>query len=322
MLVVEGLVCIVVRDFITFVGHVDIILVRFACFGVYFLIVISLLVGLDIPNDINIGSIDILEHPHLRINSNTGGSINTNDLNAVTWLHIVHQILICTHVDRLWSFTLRHCFWCLLHLDVLLVREHAKVMNHLKSHSASALVAILGLCDLSSLDILVLFLHTFCAPVAGLFHFWDGVGSSDHNTFQRDEFIDVLWVEFSDLVSFHQVVGAHLDDLIILLLLHLHIRVLAHIHSKSTCTCLDVLLEDLDGDQIENGNDICGVVFQLLVQLWIKCSNVIAVNVQSVIFSLSDLLQERDVYWLLIGKRFPLVFIHIILIRSLYQECG
>lgn len=75
----------------------------------------------------------------------------------------------------------------------------------------------------------------------------------------------MLGVKFSDLVRMHQVVGAHLDDLIILLLLLLHIRVLAHVHSKSTCSLTKKLLEDLDGHQIENGNDICGIVFQLLV---------------------------------------------------------
>ena len=53
----------------------------------------------------------------------------------------------------------------------------------------------------------------------------------------------------------------------------------------------------------------------MLVQLWIKFMNVIAVNVQSVIFSLSDLLQERDVYWFSIGKLCPLVFIHVVHIR-------
>lgn len=184
MLVVEGLVSFIIRNFISVIGHVNVVLLcLLGLIIINIFIVISLLVSLDISNDINISSIDILKHPHLRINSYTSSSINTNDLNAVTWLHIVHQVLICTHVDGLWSFTLRHRFWCLLHLDVLLVREHAKVMNHLKSHSASALVTILWLCNLSSLNILIFFLHTFCAPVAGLFHFWDGVGSSDHNTF-------------------------------------------------------------------------------------------------------------------------------------------
>ena len=75
----------------------------------------------------------------------------------------------------------------------------------------------------------------------------------------------MLWVKLSDLVIVKQVVGAYLDDLVILLLLLLHIGVLAHIHAKSASTLTDILLEDLDGDQIENRNNICGVVFQLSV---------------------------------------------------------
>jgi hypothetical protein len=58
VVVVETLVTFVIRNFITFIDHVNI------CFGfvlvTYFFIVVSLLVCLDITNDIDVSSVDIL----------------------------------------------------------------------------------------------------------------------------------------------------------------------------------------------------------------------------------------------------------------------
>jgi len=113
---------------------------------------------------------------------------------------MVNQILISAHMCSLWSLTLWNSFWCFLHLNMLLVTEHTEVMNHFKCHSTITSWADIRLSDLASFDISVFFFVALGASEAGLFHLRDGIRSSNYNTFERNEFVNVRWIELSNLI--------------------------------------------------------------------------------------------------------------------------
>ena len=69
---------------------------------------------------------------------------------------------------------------------MLLIREHAEVVNHLESQSLVTTLTNLWLSDFSSLNELVLFLVTLGAFEACFLHLRNGVTSSDYNTLQSD----------------------------------------------------------------------------------------------------------------------------------------
>ena len=94
-------------------------------------------------------------------------------------------------MQSLWSFSLWHRLWSLLHLDVLFVGEHAQVVHHLVGESAIAIFADFWLGDFTALNVLAFFALALGASESGFFHFWGGVRSSDDNTFQGDELVNV-----------------------------------------------------------------------------------------------------------------------------------
>ena len=103
-------------------------------------------------------------------------------------------------------------------------------------------------------------------------------------------------VELSNLVHLLHVVRPHLDDLLVLLVLG-HVRAL---NAIMVVALSDVLFKHLHGHQIEDGYHVCGVVLQLLVKRLVELQNVGAIDIQGVLFSLSDLLQQSDVVGLLV----------------------
>lgn len=120
-------------------------------------------------------------------------------------------------------------------------------------------------------------------------------------------------VQFTNAVICSHVVWSDLNDLIGLFIILNKGR--RHIGTGVTAKCHPVVghvvhaivlvvllhptqhmfLVDVQCHQIENRDDICWVVLQLLVKLLIVIVNVIAVDVQSVLLGLRDLLQFGDV---------------------------
>lgn len=119
---------------------------------------------------------------------------------------------------------------------MLLVREHAKIVDQLKSSLLLAVVANLRLSDFTSLNkngALIVASGTF---VVGLFHFGDSVTASYDNTFQCDKFVNLKGIKLTDLILLLHVEGPHLNDSIILVLLD---------NTSLIRLILDLLLEDL-----------------------------------------------------------------------------
>lgn len=68
----------------------------------------SLLVTLDISDNIDVSSVDILESPLLSVDSDSHGFVNTGDFNSVARAHVINEVLIRTQVNRLRGFALWH----------------------------------------------------------------------------------------------------------------------------------------------------------------------------------------------------------------------
>lgn len=92
----------------------------------------SLLVFLDIVDHIDICPVDILESPLGRVDSHSHGLVDSDDLHSVTWLHEINQVLISTQMDGLGSLAFWDTLGSFLELHVLLVTEHAHVVEELE----------------------------------------------------------------------------------------------------------------------------------------------------------------------------------------------
>jgi len=141
---------------------------------------------------------------------------------------------------------------------MLFIREHAPVVNHLESASTSAIVTVIWLGDLTSFDKFEFLLLTFGALEIGFLHLWDCIGGSDNNTLESDKFVDLTWVKFTDLEDLSHIEGSNLNNLVVLLHIILSHAVKTILVSRIV---FDILVVDLSSYQIENWNDISGVVF-------------------------------------------------------------
>ena len=220
--VVEALILFLVVQGL-FGLHVLVIL--FGGCGLLVIVFVTAFVGFDVANDINVCSIDVLENSHACINSAANCSVNTDYLNSVSWFNIVNEILISAHVKSLWSLSLWHRLWGLLHLDMLLVREHAEIVHHLKGESAITVLANFWLSYFSALDELAFFFLALSALEGGLLHLWGGVRGSDDDTFQSDQLVDVRRVKLPDLVNLPEIEWSHLNDRLILILIHAFLKI-------------------------------------------------------------------------------------------------
>ncbi len=82
----------------------------------------SLLVALDVCDNIDVGSVHILESSLVLIDSNSHCFVNSSDFDSVTGTNVIDEVLISAKMDGLWGFSLWHRLRCLLDLHVLLVR--------------------------------------------------------------------------------------------------------------------------------------------------------------------------------------------------------
>lgn len=221
-------------------------------------------------------------------------AVNTDDLAAVTRLDMVDEVFVGAKMNGLRRLALRHRVRRLLHLDVLLVSKHALVVDHLESVAVLALVAEVGLSNLTALNEALLLMLALGAFEDGFLHLRNSVTSANDDTLEADELVDVGGIELADHERLAQVVGSHLNDLVGLLRRAIHVRCLNAAMLKARLA-EHVIFEHTQRHEIEDGNDISGVINELLIQLLVELEDVLAVYVEIVFFSLRNLFQKRDV---------------------------
>lgn len=132
-------------------------------------------VGLDVVDNINECPIYVLQSSVVLVNSHSRRFVNSNDLDSITWLYIVHQVFVGTQLDGVGSLSLWHALRGFLELDVLLIVEVAAVVDHLESSLALAIVASVWLGNSSSLNVDVLHRLALEALECCLLHLGDDV---------------------------------------------------------------------------------------------------------------------------------------------------
>ena len=294
VLLVQSLVHFSILVGILFVSHINVVTL-----GSFFLVsvLIALAISLYVANNVDFG-LENISHCSLVLGDSVGASpVDSHDFNSVTRLHIVNHLFVGAHLHGLRSFSLGHSLGYLLNLDSLAVTEHAEVVDELESAFVVALGAGVRLGDAISLDPLALLFPAHNAAEATFLHLRNRVGNSNDYTLESDELVDVRGVELSDLVGLKEVEGTNLDQRVILF--HVHVRVLAQ-GVLFEIVAVHKVTEDGRGYEIEDRNDICGMILELLVELLVELVQVLAVNVKSVVLSLRDLLHLSDVIRLLV----------------------
>ena len=166
---------------VLFLLHLDVLLVS-GVFQALIADVVSLLVRLDVSDYVDVGSVDVLEGALVGVDSDTHRLVYACDFDSITWSDMVNEVLIGAQVDSLGSFTLWYTFWCLLHLDMLLVGKDARVKVGLEGVSLLAVGAEGGLLNTSHLHYALLSAEALAASEVSLFHFRHNVTVSDHDS--------------------------------------------------------------------------------------------------------------------------------------------
>lgn len=128
-----------------------------------------------------------------------------------------------------------------------------------------------------------------------LFHFRDDVPVADHNTAQRDQLLDMVRTKLTNAEDLAEVVRSHLDDMIVAVLVVVHVEVVVLVVGTTPNVVHVELFVDLRHDEIEDGNDVGGVVLNLPVQHLIELENMVAINVEHSRVQFPHLLQSHDV---------------------------
>lgn len=133
-------------------------------------------------DDINVCAVHILEDSLLGVHTHTHGLVDTHCLHAITWLHEVNEVLIHTEVHSVGCLALRNGLRCLLHLDMLLIREVTRIVSQLESVAKLAVIAAVRLQHAATRDELSFNEAAFVALEGCFFHLRDNIGVSDDNT--------------------------------------------------------------------------------------------------------------------------------------------
>jgi len=171
VLIVKALVLLVIIKILAILH----LLILSLLWNIDVIIFVSPFVSFGVSNHIYVGLVDILEDSLTSHQSLADSSVDSHDLNSISWLDIVDKVLIGAHGESLWCLSLRDRFWGLLHLDVLLVTEHAKVVHHLESESSIAVLAVFWLSNFSALNVLAFFTLALGASEGGFLHLRGGV---------------------------------------------------------------------------------------------------------------------------------------------------
>ena len=252
---------------------------------------VSSLVSLDVGDNVDVGSVDILKCSSGRVDPDAHSLVNPCNLDPVTWLDIVYEVLIGTKMYRLGCFSLWYALWGFLNFHVLLIREHALVEDHLEGVS---LVAILAECWFLNAAVLgdpLLFTVALDALELRFLHLGHNVAVADDYTSEGHQLVDVIWAELSDPVYFPEVVGPDLDNLVEFGVF-IHELILHRLVALAQCVDVEAKIPvGLRDHQIKDRNHICWVVDNLAVQALVILVNVIAVHLQDILVKLSNLLK-------------------------------
>ena len=112
------------------------------------------------------------------------------------------------------------------------------------------------LLDLSEMNRDHLFSLTLDTHEVSLLHLRDNIAVADDDSTERDQLVDVAWAKLPHSVYLPEVLGAYLDDLVVLVqFIKLHVLII--FSSVLSTNLVDLqLLEDLCDHQIEDWNNI------------------------------------------------------------------
>ena len=133
-------------------------------------------------DDIYVCAVHILKDSLLGVHADTHCLVDAHGLHAVAWLHEVDEVLIHTQVHSVGGLALGDGLWRLLHLDMLLVREVARVVCQLEGVAELAVIAGVWLQHAAARDELSFNKAALVALEGCLFHLRDDIGVSDDNT--------------------------------------------------------------------------------------------------------------------------------------------
>lgn len=142
-----------------------------------------------------------------------------------------------------------------------------------------------------------------------LFHFRDDVAIANHDTTQRNEFLDVRWTKLAKTVDFSEVVGSDLNDMLAAKLVVIHVVVSLLVILPANIVHVELLI-DLGDHQIENGDNVGRVVLNLPVEHLVELEHMIAVYVKDISIKFAYFLQLLDV----VGSLLELLVIFIVVI--------
>ncbi len=128
-----------------------------------------------------------------------------------------------------------------------------------------------------------------------LFHLRHDIAIADHNTSQRNEFLNMGWSKLSDAVDFSEVVGTNLNDLITakFIVVH-HISILVVLAANIVHV---ELLVNLCDHKIKDWDDVCGIVLDLPVKHLIELEDMVTVNVEDISVKFAHLSKLLNVVW-------------------------
>lgn len=179
---------------------------------------------------------------------------------------------------------------------MLLVRENTRVEVRLESVTLIAVNAVCWLVNATHLNCAFFFSEALCASKVRFFHFRDDIAVADDDTSERDEFFNVSWSQLPDAVHSSKVMGTHLDNVIITELVIVHVVVSILLVLPANVVHVELLV-DLGDHQIEDRDDVSGVVFDLPIEHLVELEYVVAVNIEHICVHLTDFFETLDVVW-------------------------
>lgn len=244
-------------------------------------------VRFHVVHDIDVGPIDILKDALVGVDTDTHRFVDTCDLDAVARTDVVDEVFVGTEVDGLGSLALGHTLRGLLNLHVLLVREEAAVVLQGELVLGLAMRALDWLNDPAALDKPLFLVEAVVAGKCGLLHLRYDVAVPDDDAAQGHHLVDVFGSELPDAVGLLQVMGPDLDE-DVLLLVGVDLVVTAQVVHVE-------FLVDLRNHEIEDRDQIRGVVLQLAVELGVKGEDMAAVDVEHRQLHVAHFLELLDV---------------------------
>ena len=157
-------------------------------------VVIPSLIGLDVSDHIDIGSVNVLKSTSSWVETDSHCFVDTRDFDSVAWLNIVYQVFVSTQMNGLWCFAFRDALWSFLDFDVLLIGEHALVVNDLERVTLLAVLTEGWLLDSPHLHDSFLLSSTFYALELSLLHLGHNITVTNDNSSKCDQLVDMVLI--------------------------------------------------------------------------------------------------------------------------------